>query len=177
MRHLKIILCLLLVLSFAACEGSTKSTDVSMFENEFETAETEYDEDEYDDEADKSYEEIYSEGYEQGHEDGQAVGEGVGWFEGYDEGYNDGYADAKIEEEEPEPNYYVDPETYDDPGCPETPEVVAGCWPGVPPDQIVFVSRTNTVHRRSNCSGMKYYNEMPAGEAYEREYYRCSKCW
>lgn len=45
-------------------------------------------------------------------------------------------------------------------------------------EMTVYVSNSgHKIHRRSNCSGMKYYTEMSYGEACERGYTHCSKCF
>lgn len=44
--------------------------------------------------------------------------------------------------------------------------------------RTVYVSQSGgKIHLRSNCSGMKYYNTMTYGEACERGYTHCKKCF
>lgn len=45
-------------------------------------------------------------------------------------------------------------------------------------DMTVYVSKNGgKIHRSSSCSGMKYYNTMTYGEACERGYSHCQKCF
>ena len=45
-------------------------------------------------------------------------------------------------------------------------------------DMTVYVSISGgKIHRRSNCSGMKNYNTMTYGEACEKGYVHCKKCF
>ena len=41
----------------------------------------------------------------------------------------------------------------------------------------VFVSRQGKIHRRSNCSGMKYYSTMSYSDAINKGYVKCKKCY
>lgn len=41
----------------------------------------------------------------------------------------------------------------------------------------VYVSRTGKIHKRSNCSGMKYYIEMDQDAAINSGYNYCKKCY
>ncbi len=44
-------------------------------------------------------------------------------------------------------------------------------------NRTVYVSRNGKIHLRSNCSGMQYSDAMTYGEACERGYVHCKKCF
>lgn len=44
-------------------------------------------------------------------------------------------------------------------------------------DFTVYISRNGVMHKKSNCSGMKYYTEMPYSVASEYYTQKCSKCF
>lgn len=44
-------------------------------------------------------------------------------------------------------------------------------------DSIVYVSKTGKIHKRPNCSNMKYYTEMDYDEAVDKDYDFCKKCF
>lgn len=49
---------------------------------------------------------------------------------------------------------------------------------GIDLSRTVYVSTSGgKIHLRSNCSGMKYYDTMTYGEACERGYVHCKKCF
>ena len=41
----------------------------------------------------------------------------------------------------------------------------------------VYVSRTGKIHKKSNCSGMKYYTVMDYDEAVNNGYDFCNNCY
>lgn len=99
----------------------------------------------------------------------------------YDRGYADGYAAAMSEYSRTIPDVTPAP-TARAPATPRTtvtPKATYTPKPTAPAseDFTVYVSNSGTMHKKSNCSGMKYYTEMPYSVA--KEYYtkKCSKCF
>ena len=107
---------------------------------------------------------------------------------GYDAGYMDGYRIA-MEEQAVNVSTRVLPEIT--PSVPtsrptatprptvrpaSTPRPTA--TPTVAPDDFsVYVSNSGTMHKKSNCSGMKHYTEMPYSVASQYYDKKCSKCF
>lgn len=89
-------------------------------------------------------------GYEEGYDDGYAAGYKIG----YDEGYDRGYCDCE-----------------DDHG-----PVVSRSIP-TSDDFTVYISASGTMHKKSNCSGMTNYTEMPYSVASQYYDKKCSKCF
>lgn len=49
---------------------------------------------------------------------------------------------------------------------------------GYDANSTVYVSnRSNTIHRVSDCSGMKNYREMTLAQAVSHDYAKCKNCW
>lgn len=77
--------------------------------------------------------------------------------EDYERGYADGYAAAMSE--------YAR----------TTPDTVPAAVTGA--DFTVYVSRSGTMHKKPDCSGMQYYTEMSYSVAEQYYSKKCSKCF
>lgn len=88
----------------------------------------------------------------------------------YERGYADGYAAAMSDLSRTVPDITPVPTTR----AAVTPR------PAPTPstdDFTIYISNSGTMHKKSNCSGMKHYTEMPYSIA--KDYYtkKCSKCF
>lgn len=97
--------------------------------------------------------------YDVGYADGYSSGEISGYSKGTNDGFSSGYDAGK--------RTVPDNPTSDNRAVPhQTPSTVT-----------VYVSRNGVIHRKSNCSGMKYYTEMSYSAALAAGYRECSKCF
>ena len=95
----------------------------------------------------------YSSGYDAGMDDGYASGKSDGYSDGYFDGVSDGVSSSTS-------SSYTAPRS------------------SIDATTTVYVSRSgHLIHRRSNCSNMKYYTEMTYAEACAAGYRHCSKCF
>ena len=58
-----------------------------------------------------------------------------------------------------------------------TPAVKSTNTPSDDESMTVYVSRNFIIHKKSTCSGMKYYSTMTLAQALSFGYTKCSKCW
>ena len=111
---------------------------------------------------DNGYSKGFADGYAAGYE--AAIGE-VG---------NRSFPDEIIEDRSiPEPAHTEKPSPSPAPASAPSPATS----PAPADDFPVYVSRNGVMHKRSNCSGMVHYTEMPYSVA--KDYYtkKCSKCF
>lgn len=90
----------------------------------------------------------------------------IGYDAGYDNGYAHGYS-AGLEDGQYASRSMPVPEEAD-----PTPAKSKSFT-----DFTVYVSRSGMMHKKSTCSGMKYYTEMPYSVASEYYSDKCSKCF
>jgi hypothetical protein len=98
----------------------------------------------------------------------------------YDRGYADGYAAglaaANGQEVRSMPEITTSPTArpYSTPKPTSTPRPTTA---PASEDFTVYVSNSGTMHKKSNCSGMKNYTEMPYSVASQYYDKKCSKCF
>lgn len=99
----------------------------------------------------------------------------------YDSGYSDGYAagyEAALAELESRAGPEITPAPTSTPLYTPPPRfTVAPTAAPASDDFTVYVSRSGTIHKKSNCSGMKHYTEMPYSVASQYYTAKCSKCF
>lgn len=106
------------------------------------------------------------------------------YSKGFADGYAAGYAAANDElgsrslPEETTEDRSIPEETTEDRSLPNLTQAERSAPTNAPADDFpVYVSRNGVMHKKSNCSGMVHYTEMPYSVA--KEYYtkKCSKCF
>ena len=103
-------------------------------------------------------------GYSKGFADGYAAGYAAAIGEVGNRSFPDEIIEARSI---PEPAHTVEP-------APSAPSPA----PPAPADDFpVYVSRNGVMHKKSNCSGMVHYTEMPFSVAMEYYTKKCSKCF
>ena len=107
-----------------------------------------------------------------------------GYSKGFADGYAAGYAAANEElgsrsfQEETTEDRSLPEETAEDRSLPDLTQAERSAPTSAPADDFpVYVSRNGVMHKKSNCSGMVHYTEMPYSVA--KDYYtkKCSKCF
>ena len=110
------------------------------------------------------HEQIWDEAYQRGYEDG------------FDAGYDNGYYSALEENSRSMPEFTPAPTVRPV----STPSPTSSPQPSSSPssdDFTVYISNSGTMHKKSNCSGMTHYTEMPYSVASQYYTKKCSKCF
>ena len=97
---------------------------------------------------------------------------------GYSKGFADGYAAGYAAANEELGSRSFQEETTEDRSLPDLIQAERSAPTNAPADDFpVYVSRNGVMHKKSNCSGMVHYTEMPYSVA--KDYYtkKCSKCF
>lgn len=131
----------------------------------------------YEELREQVWDEAYHEGFGDGVSEayaGNAFVVDEHYLKVYDEGYSDGYSagySAALDEyarsaPDPTPSPTVRPASTPQPTTAPSAD-----------DFTVYVSNSGTMHKKSNCSGMKHYTEMPYSVASQYYTKKCSNCF
>ena len=119
----------------------------------------------------------YNNGYSKGKTDGYEQGYSSGRAIGYNQGYNASGSSGTLSNSTPS-SELPSRSSGSSSGWSLPSQTPSSSTPSqAPSSSVVYVSRNGVIHRRSNCSGMKYYTEMSYSTAVSSGYRLCSKCY